>query len=83
MLVTTNEKREAVKQMIIATEAKHGDDGYYHILNEGETGSICGAVKTESLFSGDGHANEILSRAEAEQRGLQSCEHCMTYTGER
>ncbi|MFC4551550.1 MULTISPECIES: hypothetical protein [Halorussus] len=84
--MTTNEEREVVKQVeqvIITTEAKHGDDSYYHLLNEGETGSICGAVKTESLFSGNDHANEILSRAEAEQRSLQSCEHCMTYTGER
>lgn len=66
--------------VITALEATSGSEGYYHILNDAETGSVCGAVKTDSLFGG--HAHEILSQAEAEHRGLQPCKRCLTYTGD-
>lgn len=67
--------------VITALEAASGADGYYHILNQAETGSVCGAVKDDSLFSG--HAHDILPRTEAEQQGLQPCDRCMTYSGNR
>ena len=48
------------------------DDGYYHILNTNETGSVCGTLE-EKRMAAD-RAGERISRVEAEQRGFQPCE---------
>lgn len=67
--------------VITALEAEEGDAGFYHILREDETGSLCGAIQEDNLFSGQ--VGNVLSRSEAEERGLQPCENCLTYTGEQ
>lgn len=67
-------------QVITAQEAEAGDDGFYHIADETERKSVCGAVQDGNLFAGE--VGELLSRTEAEERGLQPCEQCLTYTGE-
>lgn len=68
--------------VITTLEAESVSEGYYHILNATETGSVCGAIKIEDSLFGS-HANEILSRTEAEQRDLQPCTRCLTYTGDQ
>lgn len=67
--------------VVTAPEADSDESGYYHLLNEEETGSICGAITDESLFAGN--SLEVISQEEAENRGLQHCEECMTFTGDR
>lgn len=67
-------------RVITAREAEAVENGFYHVLDEQETKSACGAVQEDDLFAGD--VGEILSRTEAEERGLQPCEKCLTYTGE-
>ncbi|WP_227378581.1 hypothetical protein [Haladaptatus halobius] len=68
--------------VITAVDEQSGETtGYYHLLNKYETESVCGTVNEDALESG--HTHKILSRSDAEQRGLQPCDRCMTYTGTR
>lgn len=66
--------------VVTAPEAEATADGFYHILDETERKSVCGAIREDDTFAGE--VGEILSRREAEERGLQPCEHCLTYTGQ-
>lgn len=68
-------------RVITAQEAEAIENGYYHLLDEHETKSVCGAVEEDDLFAGE--VGDILTRKEAEERGLQPCEQCLTYTGEK
>ncbi len=52
------------------------DDGYYHILNTDETGVY--AQQLQSSVAAD-RGGERISRVEAERRGFQPCECCLTY----
>jgi hypothetical protein len=63
--------------VITALEAASGEGGYYHLLNDEETASVCGTVQKDTLFAGQAH--RILEKAEAERRGLQLCERCTDY----
>ncbi|RBI60291.1 hypothetical protein DMJ13_18285 [halophilic archaeon] len=71
----------APQTVLLALDATAGDDGVYHVMNDAGTGSVCGQLQKDDLFAGN--PDEIVSRSEAETRGLQPCHHCMTYTGER
>lgn len=77
--------REARKRSIMSVISDSvvvaSDDGYYHILNTDETGSICGAI-TEQRAAADS-AGECISHVEAERRGFQPCERCLTYPGDQ
>ncbi|WP_276302493.1 hypothetical protein [Halorussus lipolyticus] len=66
--------------VITALEAASGDGGYYHLLNEDATASVCGTVQKDTLFAGQAH--EILPKAEAEQQGLEPCARCIDYAEE-
>ena len=68
-------------RVITSQETEGIDNGFYHVLHERETKSVCGAVKEDDLFAGG--VGDVLSRKEAEERGLQPCEKCLTYTGEQ
>lgn len=66
--------------VITALEAASGTEGYYHLLNDDETASVCGTVQKESLFAGQAH--RILPQVEAERQGLKLCERCTDYAGD-
>lgn len=65
--------------VITALEAASGEGGYYHLLNDDQSASICGTVQKDTLFAGQAH--QILSKAEAEKQGLKPCERCTDYAG--
>lgn len=59
---------------IIAQETKATNSGQYHVLNDAETGSLCGSINEESQFAAD--IAQTLSRVEAERGGLTICGRC-------
>jgi hypothetical protein len=65
--------------VITALEAASGDGGYYHLLNDEQTASVCGTVQKDTLFAGQAH--RILPKIEAERQGLQLCKRCTDYAG--
>lgn len=66
--------------VITALEAASGEGGYYHLLNDDGTASVCGTVQNDSLFAGQAH--RILPKIEAERQGLKLCERCTDYAGD-
>lgn len=68
-------------RVITSLEAEAVKDGFYHILREGETRSLCGTVEADDQPAEQ--VGEVFSRKEAEERGLQPCEHCLTYAGQQ
>lgn len=62
-------------RVLITREADEGNEGCYHLAMDGSPNSLCGVIRGKQYFGGDLH--EVLSREEAEQRGLRPCQTCI------
>ena len=61
-------------KVAIAHETKEKNVGSYHALNDATTASLCGSLNEESQFAAN--IVQVLSKGEAEQRGLSPCGRC-------
>ena len=61
-------------EAVIAQETKGKNTGFYHLLNDAGTGSLCASINEESQFASD--IAEVLSQDSAERRGLNLCGRC-------
>ncbi len=59
---------------IIAHEAKEKDTGYYHLVNDRGTASLCGSLNDESPFASA--IAERISQTVADQRSFRLCRRC-------
>lgn len=65
-------------QVMTAQEAREGNTGVYHILDSTEEESLCRVIKEQN----DNPVN-ILTKHEAEQRGLRPCKKCLNIRREQ
>ncbi|WP_135533789.1 MULTISPECIES: hypothetical protein [Halostella] len=63
-------------RVVTTREAESGNTGCYHIVDEENDQSLCGAVKEDQFFGGDAH--EVFPRDVAEKRDLRPCEKCLS-----
>lgn len=59
---------------VLTIEALQTASGYYHILSENRTNSLCGSVSNESQFAAGMH--RVLTRKQAENQGFDVCGLC-------
>lgn len=60
--------------VVLAIEALQTASGYYHLLTEDRTRSLCGGVSAESQFAAGMH--RVLTREQAEDRDFEVCGLC-------
>ena len=59
---------------VLTIEALQAASGYYHLLTEDRTRSLCGSVSAESQFAAGMH--RVLTRERAEDRDFEVCGLC-------
>lgn len=62
---------------VLTFEAQNTASGYYHLLSEDETRSLCGNVNAESQFAAE--IGRVLTEERAASRGFEVCGLCDSF----